>query len=214
MYLARTCRNAIVRPVARRRIAWLIQNDQKDITMTSNDPDLPQSVEREDLLALVTDQRTNFLYTVADLTEEQARSRTTVSELTLGGLVKHLAQVQRGWLEVVDGTAPVKVEWSDLDPDGNRLTESESLAGAVDAFHAAAGEFDRTVREEADLNRTVTLPQYPWSPPEPVSWTVRHVLLHVFREIAHHSGHADIVREALDGASTTARMAEAASRGE
>ncbi|MER5988157.1 DinB family protein [Streptomyces sp. NPDC001787] len=192
----------------------MIQNDQKDGTMTPTGSDLPQSVEREDLLALVADQRTNFLYTVADLTEEQARSRTTVSELTLGGLVKHLAQVQRGWLDVVDGTAPAEVGWSDLDPDGNRLTETETLAGALDAFHTAAGEFDRTVREEADLNRTVTLPQYPWSPPEPVSWTVRHVLMHVFREIAHHSGHADIVREALDGASTTARMAEAASRGE
>ncbi|MFH9606055.1 DinB family protein [Streptomyces sp. NPDC017448] len=182
--------------------------------MASPGTALPQSVEREDLLSLVADQRTNFLYTVADLTEEQARIRTTVSELTLGGVVKHLAQVQSSWLEVIEGKGPAVVEWSDLDPDGNRLTEDETLAGAVEAFRAAAEAFDRTVREEADLDRTVTLPRYPWSPPEPVVWTVRHVLLHVFREIAHHSGHADIVREALDGASTTARMGEAASRQE
>lgn len=58
------------------------------------------------------------------------------------------------------------------------------------------------------------MPRYPWSPPEPVIWTVRHCLLHVFREIAHHSGHADIVREALDGASTTEQMAKAAMGGE
>ncbi|MFJ7492266.1 DinB family protein [Streptomyces sp. NPDC097727] len=172
-----------------------------------------QGGEREDLLALVADQRTNFLYTVADVGDEQAGLATTVSELTLGGLLKHLGEVQQTWLAVVDGTAPVKVDWTDLDPDGTRMTEGETLAGLLDSFHAAAAEFDRTVRQEPDLDRLVTLPQYPWSPPEPISWTVRHVLLHVFREIAHHSGHADIIREALDGASTTARMAEAASRG-
>ncbi|MGW1651241.1 DinB family protein [Streptomyces atratus] len=172
-----------------------------------------QGGEREDLLALVADQRTNFLYTVAGVGDEQAGVATTVSELTLGGLLKHLGEVQRTWLAVVDGTAPGKVDRADLDPDGIRMTEGETLAGLLDAFHAAAAEFDRTVRQEPDLDRLVTLPQYPWSPPKPITWTVRHVLLHVFREIAHHSGHADIIREALDGAGTTARMAEAASRG-
>ncbi|AGJ56554.1 DinB family protein [Streptomyces sp. FT05W] len=169
--------------------------------------------ERDDLLALVTDQRTNFLYTVAGLDDAGARARTTVSELTLGGLLKHLGDMQRGWLDVVEGTAPAEVGWADLDPDGNRMTDAETLPGLLEAFHAAAAAFDRTVREEADLDREVTLPAYPWSPPEPVVWTVRRVLWHIFREIAHHSGHADIIREALDGASTTAKMAEAASEG-
>ncbi|WP_406117363.1 DinB family protein [Streptomyces anulatus] len=173
----------------------------------------PRAGERHDLLAMVVDQRTNFLYTVAGLTDEQARARSTVSELTLGGLVKHLAATQLSWLSVIDGTAP-EVGWADLDPDGNRMTEDETLAGHLDAFHAAADAFDRAVREEPDLDRAVTLPRYPWSPPQPLVWTVRHVLLHVFREIAHHSGHADIVREALDGASTTEQMAKAAMGGE
>ncbi|MEU9621738.1 DinB family protein [Streptomyces sp. NPDC048155] len=170
---------------------------------TSTDIDA-QAGEREDLLAIVADQRGNLLYTVEGISDEQAGLTTTVSELTLGGLVKHLGDVQRTWLAVVDGTAPVAVGLADLDPDGNRMTEGETLTGLLDAFHAAA---------EPDLGRLVTLPQYPWSPPEPITWSVRHVLLHVFREIAHHSGHADIIREALDGADTTARMMEAASRG-
>ncbi|MGW4835568.1 DinB family protein [Streptomyces globisporus] len=174
---------------------------------------VPQSRERDDLLAMVADQRINFLYTVAGLTDEQARTRSTVSELTLGGIVKHLADVQRSWLSVIDGTAAPEVGWADLDPDGNRMTDDESLAAHVEAFHAAAEAFDRAVREEADLDREVTLPRYPWSPPQPVVWAVRHVLLHVFREIAHHSGHADIVREALDGASTTEQMAKGAMGG-
>ncbi|MFJ2912283.1 DinB family protein [Streptomyces sp. NPDC087228] len=178
---------------------------------TSTDIDA-QAGEREDLLAIVADQRGNLLYTVEGISDEQAGLTTTVSELTLGGLVKHLGDVQRTWLAVVDGTAPVAVGLADLDPDGNRMTEGETLTGLLDAFHAAAAEFDRAVRQEPDLGRLVTLPQYPWSPPEPITWSVRHVLLHVFREIAHHSGHADIIREALDGADTTARMMEAASR--
>lgn len=169
--------------------------------------------ERDDLLALVTDQRSNFLYTVGNLDDTQARARTTVSELTLGGLLKHLGLMQRSWLDVVEGTAPAKVGWGDLDPDGQRMTDAEKLPELLDAFHAAAADFDRTVREEADLDREVTLPEYPWSPPEPVRWTVRRVLWHIFREIAHHSGHADIIRETLDGSSTTAKMAEAASQG-
>ncbi len=172
-----------------------------------------RSGERHDLLDLVADQRTNFLYTVAGLTDEQARARSTVSELTLGGLVKHLAAVQRTWLAVVDGTAAPEVGWADLDPDGNRMTDDETLAAHLDAFHAAAEAFDRAVREEPDLDREVTLPRYPWSPPQPVVWSVRHVLLHVFREITHHSGHADIVREGLDGSSTTEQMAKAAMGG-
>ncbi|HEU5334060.1 MAG TPA: DUF664 domain-containing protein [Actinocrinis sp.] len=170
--------------------------------------------ERDDLLAIVGDQRRNFLFTVDGVTDAQATARTTVSELTLAGILKHLGGVQRSWLEVVDGTAPAVYEMSDLDPDYSRMTASETLAGLLEAFHAAAADFDRTVRAEADLDREVTLPHYPWSPPDPVVWTVRHVLLHVFREIAHHSGHADIIREALDGANTTARMAEAAAKGE
>lgn len=173
----------------------------------------PAGGEREDLVAMAVDQRANFIHTVTGITDEQAAVRTTVSELTLGGLVKHLADVQRTWLAVVDGTAPAEIDWSDLDPDGSRMTGDETLAGLLDAFHAAAVGFDRTVRQEPDLDRRVTLPHSPWSPADPITWTVRHVLLHVFREIAHHSGHADIIREALDGASTTARMVEAASGG-
>jgi uncharacterized damage-inducible protein DinB len=169
--------------------------------------------ERQDLLEIAADQRRNFLYTVEDINDEQARARTTVSELTLGGLVKHLAALQRSWLAVIDGSAPAEVGWADLDSDPYRMTEAETLAGVLGSFEEACAAFDRTVRDEPDLDRRVTLPRYPWSPPQPVVWTVRHVLMHVFREIAHHSGHADIIREALDGSSTTARMGAAAAAG-
>lgn len=169
--------------------------------------------EREDLLAIVADQRKNFLFTIDGINDEQAAARTTVSELTLGGLLKHLGGVHRAWLAVIDGSAPAVIEMTDLDPDQNKFTPTDTLAGLADEFKVVSAEFDRVVREEPDLDARVTLPRYPWSPPEPEVWTVRRVLLHIFRETAHHSGHADIIREALDGASTTARMAEAAQQG-
>ncbi|WP_411079829.1 DinB family protein [Streptomyces sp. cmx-18-6] len=175
--------------------------------------DVSQQGERQDLLELLSDQRTNFLYTLDGLTDEQARTRTTASELTLGGLVKHLGDVQRSWLAVIDGSAPAEVSGSELDPDANRMTEEESLDALRAAFAEAAETLDRAIRREPDLDREVTLPRYPWSPPEPITWTVRHILLHALREICHHSGHADILRESLDGASTTLRMMEASVRG-
>jgi uncharacterized damage-inducible protein DinB len=164
--------------------------------------------ERDDLLKIVADERRNFLYTVEGITDEQAATRTTVSELTLGGLVKHVAGLQGDWLTVLDGKVP------DIDPDQRTMTESETLAGLLDAFHAACAAFDQAVSEEPDLDRRTTLPRDWWSPPKTVVWTVRHVLLHVLRELAHHAGHADIIREALDGASTTARREAAEADGE
>jgi hypothetical protein len=144
--------------------------------VASLDVAMETSQERDDLLAIVADQRRNFLCTLDGVTDKEAVVRTTVSELTLGGLVKHLGRTQRSWLAVIAGTAPAEFAMSDLDPDPYRMTESESLAELIDAFHAAAAEFDRAVRGEHDLDRRVTLPRYPWSPPRPVVWTIRHIL--------------------------------------
>lgn len=60
-------------------------------------------------------------------------------------------------------------------------------------------------RPLGDLDRSVPLPKSPWSPPETVYWPARRILLYLIRETAQHAGHADIIREALDGASTTAQ---------
>jgi len=56
------------------------------------------------------------------------------------------------------------------------------------------------------MDALVPLPTAPRAP-ERQWWTVRHVLLHILRETAHHSGHADIIRESLDGGNTTRQMA-------
>ncbi len=85
------------------------------------------------------------------------------------------------------------------------MTEGETLAGLLDDYRATAQETARVVASLDDLDLLVPLPTAPWAP-ERQWWTARRVLLHVLRETSHHSGHADIIRESLDGANTTMQM--------
>ena len=76
--------------------------------------------ERSDLLAMLAQQRQFLRYTSSDLTDEQARARTTVSELTLGGLIKHVTAVEQGWAEFIvvgptalgDASAMTEADWA------------------------------------------------------------------------------------------------------
>ena len=73
-----------------------------------------------------------------------------------------------------------------------RLVEGETLAGETEAL----------VREIDDLGRPVPVPQgVPWFPSDVDNWSVRWVLLHLIEETARHAGHADMLREAIDGKS-------------
>ena len=149
-----------------------------------------------------------------DITDEQARQRTTVSELTLGGLIKHVAATERTWAEfIVAGPAPdpgidwPSVDWADPPPevaawaDGHRMTEAETLPGLLETYAEVAARTDELVGSLADLNATQPLPAAPWFEPGR-SWSARRVLLHVIAETAQHAGHADIIRESLDGQKT------------
>jgi uncharacterized damage-inducible protein DinB len=157
--------------------------------------------ERADLLASLAKARYFLRYTVRDLTDDQARQRTTVSELSLGGLIKHVALTERQWISfIVDGPAAMGAnasEWA----GGFRMLEEETLAGLLEAYGQVALRTDELVAALPDLDATQPLPEAPWYEPG-ARWSARQVLLHVVAETAHHSGHADIIRESLDGAKT------------
>ncbi|MFI1935606.1 DinB family protein [Streptomyces purpureus] len=174
------------------------------MTTSSHNPALSLPGEHGELLHALGEQRALLLLTVRGITDAQAAQRTTVSELTLGGIIKHLARGERVWTQVMvrgDGELPQGM----LEVDQYRMVEGETLAGLLEQYAAAAEGTERSVAAVADLGRSVPLPQSPWSPPETVHWSARRILLHLIRETAHHAGHADIIREALDGASTTAQ---------
>ena len=164
--------------------------------------------ERGDLLAMLAGQRRFLRYTTRDLTDEQARARTTVSELTLGGLIKHVTEVERGWAEFIvvgpsalgDASAMTEADWAKR-ADGFRLLEDETLAGVLDVYEATAAATTELVRTLPDLNATQPLPTAPWFPASE-RWSARRSLLHIIAETAQHSGHADIIRESIDGQKT------------
>lgn len=127
-----------------------------------------------------------------------------MSELTLGGIVRHLATGERVWARIVvtgDGELPDGM----LDTGQYHMGAQDSLASLLESYATAASGLADVVRTNPDLGRKVLLPTTPWSPPEPIHWPVRRILLHLIRETAQHAGHADIIRETLDGASTTAQ---------
>lgn len=163
------------------------------------------SPERADLLAELNNARHFLRFTTRDLTDEQAASRPTHSELCLGGLIKHVTGVERGWVDfIVEGTGAMK-DFEDMTEedfaartDEFRMLPGETLTGILEAYAAVAARTDELVATLPDLNATWPLPKAPWFQAE--EFSVRRVLMHIIGETAQHAGHADIIREAIDGA--------------
>ncbi|PWU57210.1 hypothetical protein DLJ47_03315 [Micromonospora sp. S4605] len=156
--------------------------------------------ERADLLQTLRRHRGFLRQTVDGLTDEQAARRTTVSELCLGGLIKHVAGTEHRWmLFAVGGAAAMESE--PVDWAGQfRMTGADTLAALLDDYARVADRTDELVLT-LDLDAAHPLPQAPWFEPG-ASWSVRRVVLHMIAETAQHAGHADILREAIDGAKT------------
>ncbi|MGW1743180.1 DinB family protein [Nocardia sp. NPDC001965] len=167
---------------------------------------MPADREREDLVQLLDEQREMFRITLRGIDEEQARRRTTTSELTLGGLLHHIVRCERSWTKVLverDENAETKLE----DYAGEYLIgDDETVAGLLAEWERVAANTAELVRSVDDLDASIPTPTNPWVPGR-VWWSARFLILHILREIAHHSGHADIIREQLDGANTTAQRA-------
>jgi len=159
--------------------------------------------ERADLLQTLANHRYFLRFTVRDLTDEQAAQRTTVSELCLGGLIKHVAGVEQAWMDFALRGAEAMAWGEDAWENEFRMVENETLAGLLDRYEEVARRTDEIVATLPDLDMAHPLPEAPWFEPG-ATWSVRRVLLHIIAETAQHAGHADIIRESLDGAKTMA----------
>jgi len=167
-------------------------------------PDATLTGERADLLETLGKHRFFLRFPARGLTDEQARTRTTVSELTVGGAIKHVTAVERQWARfIVEGPSALgdSMDPAALDAHAEtfRMREDETLAELIAAHERAAAETDELVRSLPDLDASHALPEAPWFEPG-ARWSARRALLHIIAETAQHAGHADIVREALDGA--------------
>ncbi|MFE2109500.1 DinB family protein [Kitasatospora sp. NPDC059463] len=162
--------------------------------------------ERADLLAQLAMQRHFLRLTTRDLSDEQAALRPTVSELCLGGLIKHVASVERAWAGFIlegpsampDFANPTQEDLARR-ADVFRMLPGETLAGVLAAYEEVADRTDAVVAALPDLDVSQPLPVAPWFEPG-ARWSARKVLLQIIGETAQHAGHADILRESLDGA--------------
>ncbi|MFJ8866413.1 DUF664 domain-containing protein [Streptomyces sp. NPDC102473] len=158
--------------------------------------------ENEGILRALREARKLLLITVRGATDAQLTERSTVSELTLGGILNHLTQGERVWTHILtDATGSVPDGmW---DTDQYKAPEGVTLSALRAAYEEAARATDAAVAT-ADLDAEVPLPEAPWEPGVVHRWPGRRILLHLLQETAQHTGHADIVREAIDGANSTA----------
>ncbi|MER7666017.1 DinB family protein [Streptomyces sp. NPDC096193] len=151
--------------------------------------------ERETLRAYLDYHRATLAMKTEGLTDDELRRRSMPpSTLTLLGLVRHMAEVERTWFRRVINGEDIPLVWSD---EGDyQVAYDASRSTGAEAFAAWRTELDharRIEKEAASLD--VTGYQARWG--EDVS--LRLVMLHLIHEYARHNGHADFLREGIDG---------------
>ncbi len=167
----------------------------------------PVATERDALVAYLAQQLDAFRCVAFGLSDDEARLTPKPSALSIGALVKHATGVQRGWRD--------RIHWApDAPPSDERsfservaeheaeftMRDDETLADLLVRFDDQAQETLRVVAD-ADPEAPVPVPRdAPWFPRDVEAWSVRWVALHLVEELARHAGHADIIREAIDGA--------------
>jgi len=155
--------------------------------------------ERGALLAYLEAQRGGVRRTLHGLTEEQARSVPSASALSLAGVLKHVAVGERGWLRKLQASpedfdyARSSKEWE----DSFRPGDGETVEHLLGLYAEVARETETAVRAIGSLDETFESPKVPWDEGGKRSW--RWTLLHLIEETARHAGHADVIRESIDG---------------
>ena len=167
--------------------------------------------EHTDLIESLARHRGFLLQTAAGLTDEQARTRSTVSELTVASLLKHVADTEEQWFDFArrgpEAMAAGDVDWEAVGRGEVEFVDTRFVLtdeDTLDRLRARVAEVAAGTEQflaGADLDVSHPLPQAPWFEPG-AAWSVRRVALHCIAEISQHAGHADIIREAIDGAKT------------
>lgn len=152
--------------------------------------------ERDCLLAFLGEQRAALRRAVHGLDDEKARATPSASGLCLAGLIKHVASTEESWVGTLTKDAKAPGDQS----GGFDLTDQDRLSQLLEHYQLTAEHTDSIVATLDDLGTLVPISYLnPQMPPGLVR-SARWVLSHVIEETARHAGHADIVRESLDGA--------------
>ena len=152
--------------------------------------------EKESLLGFLNWQRDTLLCKLAGLDDEQMRRPHVPSGLTLLGLVKHLTDVERSWFRETVAGEDLAHLWDDADPQRYwRIEPDDTTAGIIAGYQEEVARANAIIAA-ANLNDHVRGRVTPSHQDLRVRW----VVLHMIEETARHLGHADLIREAIDGA--------------
>ena len=156
----------------------------------------PVGPERDQLEAWLDYHRKTLLTKCAGLTGEQlATASVPPSNLSLLGLVRHMAEVERSWFRTRFAAEPVRLIWcTDEQPDADLENADPAAAEQDYATFLREVELARAAVKDRSLNETY-LNEYRKAPMD-----LRWIYLHMIEEYARHSGHADLIRERIDGA--------------
>ena len=170
----------------------------------------PVTDERDGLLAFLAHQREAVCLSVHGLGDAEARVAPGPGPVTLAGLIRHLTTVERSWTGTLLGS---RVGSGGSGGSGGRggddflVPPDQTLVELLDRYRWAADATDAAMAAQTDLAGPVPTPEARWAPRGVEAWSVRWVLLHLITETARHAGHADRIREALDGATALPLMA-------
>lgn len=168
---------------------------------TAADPGPTPDRERADMLETLRTQRVLLAHTLRGLTGEQARQRPTASALCLGGLVKHVAATEAQWADVI-ARGPVAMGGDVVAyAAAFEMSPEDTVDGVLAGYEQVAARTDDLVRGLPDLDAEHPLPPAPWFRPGERR-SARRVVLHLIAETSQHAGHADLLRESIDGART------------
>jgi uncharacterized damage-inducible protein DinB len=168
----------------------------------------PISTEQEGLLGYLAQMRHVIRVTAYGLSDEQLRTSPTVSTLSVGGLIKHCASTEEGWLATIR-REPQKVDYEKY-AENFRLADGETIEDVFARYDRVAERTEKTIAELDDLDHRIEIDHsVPWNRKDMSHWTVRWILLHLIQETARHAGHADIIRESVDGATAYPLLAAA-----
>jgi uncharacterized damage-inducible protein DinB len=158
----------------------------------------PVAGTEKDVLGGFLDHYRQTLVDICDgLSEEQLRRPMVPSGTSLLSIVKHLAYVERGWFQEIIANEPYDYPFDVNDPEADfRIEDGETREQILDLYRAACAR-SRQAFDEASLDDLVE------NPNRRADYNVRWVVVHMIEQTARHAGHADIIREQLDGRTGT-----------
>jgi len=168
----------------------------------------PVNNEQEGLLTYLAQMRYVVRLTAYGLTDEQLRATPSASELSVGGIIKHCASTEENWLATIR-REPQSVDFQQYVANF-KLADGETIEDVFARYDRVAEQTEKTVVELGDLDHQIEIDHsVPWNRKDLTHWNVRWILLHLIQETARHAGHADIIRESVDGATAYPLMAAA-----